>query len=212
MSGFLSFFVPKDRKFYPLFEKSASNLVEVTKVLTQLVNAGPEKRKELTKEVERLEHIGDSHTHEIFNELAASFITPFDREDIHALATAIDDIVDFIHGSVKRIELYNLQTITPEMIKLAELLEKQAAELSSSINELRNLKNTQKIKECSIRINALENHADDIFDMALGKLFESEKNAIELIKVKEILSALETATDKCDDAADVIDSIIIKHA
>lgn len=212
MAGILSFFIPQDRKFYPLFEKASGNLVEVSRSLINLVNSDAEKRKEYIKEVERLEHVGDSITHEIFNELGKNFITPFDREDIHALTTAVDDVVDFVHGSAKRIELYKLQNITPEMVKLADLIEKAAIELNNAILELRNLKNTGKIKESCVKINSIENHADDIFDMAVAKLFENEKNAVELIKVKEILSALETATDKCEDAANVIQSIIVKHA
>ncbi len=209
---FLKFFVPKDKKFFPLLEKASANLLTTAKVLRVMVNTADEaKRRELIKEIEHLEHIGDEITHEIFRELSLNFITPFDREDIHMLTSALDDIVDFIHGSAKRIELYKVTNFIPAIPKLAELIEKSAEELYTAINELRNMKNVGRIKEACVRINSIENHSDDIFDNAIARLFEEEKNAVEIIKIKEILSALETATDKCEDAANVIESIIVKH-
>jgi predicted phosphate transport protein (TIGR00153 family) len=213
MASIFDFFIPRDKKFFPLFERASGNLKAVSKVFVQMVNASTlDKRKELIKEIERLEHVGDAVTHEIFNELSANFITPFDREDIHELVSSIDDIVDYIHGSAKRMELYKVDNVTPSIIKLAELIEKSAEEINIAVAELRNMKNVTKIKEACVRINSIENHADDIFDMAVAKLFEEEKNAIEVIKMKEILSALETATDKCEDVANVIESILVKNA
>lgn len=207
------YFQPKDKKFFPLFERASSNLVDTSKVLVELVNASaPEKRRELFKEIERLEHVGDSITHETFQELSANFITPFDREDIHALVSSIDDIVDYVHGSVKRMELYKVENMTPPIIKLAELIQKSSEELHTAVKELRNLKNISKIKEATVRINSIENHADDVFDTAIANLFETEKNAVEVIKMKDVLSALETATDKCEDAANTISSILVKHS
>jgi predicted phosphate transport protein (TIGR00153 family) len=207
------YFTPKDKNFFPLFERAATNLLDTSKVLVELVNStNPEKRRELFKEIERLEHVGDSITHETFHELSANFITPFDREDIHALVTAIDDIVDYIHGSTKRIELYKVENMTPAIIKLSELIHKSAEEINIAIKELRNLKNITKIKEATVRINSIENHADDVFDNAIARLFEEEKNAVEVIKMKDVLSALETATDKAEDAADVINAILVKNA
>ncbi len=207
------YFTPKDKKFFPLFEKAAANATATSKVLVELVNtASLEKRKELFREIERLEHVGDNITHETFNELSATFITPFDREDINNLVSAVDDIVDYIHGASKRMELYKVEEMTPAIIKLSELILKGAEELEVAIDELRNLKNISKIKEATVRINSIENHADDIFDMAIAKLFEEEKNAVEVIKMKDVLSMLETATDKCETAANVINTILIKNA
>jgi predicted phosphate transport protein (TIGR00153 family) len=159
-----------------------------------------------------LEHVGDSITHETFRELSANFITPFDREDIHALISAIDDIADYIHGSAKRIDIYKVETMTPSIIKLSELIQKSSVELHNAVAELRNMKNINKIKEACVRINSIENHADDIFDMEIAKLFQEETNAIEIIKMKEVLYALETATDMCEDAANVLESILVKNA
>ena len=121
-------------------------------------------------------------------------------------------MVDYIHGASKRIELYKVEVITPEIIKLSELILRSAEELEIAVSELRDLKNIVKIKEATVRINSIENHADDIFDTAIAKLFEEEKNAVEVIKMKDVLSMLETATDKSEDAADVINAILIKNA
>lgn len=207
------FFQPKDKIFYSLFEKATANLMEISKALVEMVTTTSiDRRKELIREIERLEHVGDNITHETFNELSANFITPFDREDIHSLISAIDDIADYVHGSSKRIEIYKVENMTPAIIKLAELIEKSAEELHIAVVELKDMKNINKIKEACVRINSIENHADDIFDMAIAKLFDEEKNAIEIIKMKEILAALETATDKCEDAANSIESILVKNA
>lgn len=213
MAGIFSFFVPKDKKFFPLFEKASGNLKQISAVLVQMVNTtNADKRKEFIKEIERLEHVGDAVTHEIFNELSSNFITPFDREDIHVLVSSLDDIVDFIHGSAKRIELYKISEMTPAMIKLAELVQQGADELHNAVINLRSMSNSAKIREACVKINSIENHADDVFDMTIAALFEEEKDAVKIIKVKEILSALETATDKCEDAANAISSIMIKYA
>jgi predicted phosphate transport protein (TIGR00153 family) len=207
------YFTPKDRNFFPLFQKAAANATATSKVLVELVNSNnSDRRRELVREIERLEHVGDNITHETFSELSSNFITPFDREDIHNLVSAIDDIVDFIHGASKRMELYKVENMTPAIIKISELILKGTEELEIAISELKDLKNVTKIKEATVRINSIENHADDIFDIAIAKLFEEEKNAVEVIKMKDVLSMLETATDKCEDAANVINTILIKNA
>lgn len=211
LDGILQFLIPKDKKFFPLFEQATANLMRTSETLCTLVNASsPEKRKEAIREIERLEHVGDNLTHMIFNELGTNFITPFDREDIHELASVIDDVVDLIHGSAKRIDLYKIEEMSAPMIKLAELIMKGAQELNVAVCNLRNMKDISAIKEACVKINSLENHADEVFNNGIARLFEEEKDAVRIIKIKEILSALETATDKCEDAADVIHSILIK--
>ena len=213
MAGILQIFVPQDKKFFPLFEKASANLEAISKVLVEMVNASlPEKRKELIKEIERLEHVGDGVTHEIFNELSSNFITPFDREDIHSMVSSLDDIVDYIHGSAKRIEMYKLTEIPPAVPKLAELILQGAQELHIAVQHLKDIKKSGRIREACVKINSIENHADDIFDMTVAALFEEEKDAVKIIKIKEVLSALETATDKCEDAANAISSMVIKYS
>lgn len=213
MAGLLKIFIPREKKFYDLFEKAVTNLREGARTLVVMVETPTmEKRKELIRQIEHLEHIGDNITHDIFNELSSTFITPFDREDIHQLTSAMDDILDYIHGSAKRMELYKVDVITDEIVKLAELIEKSVIELEKAVKGLSNMKNRSVINEACVLINSIENHADDIFDSAIGKLFDDEKDPIRLIKYKEILSGLETATDKCEDAANVVKTILVKYA
>lgn len=206
-------FTPKDRKFFPLFEKSSANLVEAAKVLVKLSKStSAEERREFIIQIENYEHIGDSLTHEIFHELSANFITPFDREDIHSLTSAIDDVVDFIHGASKKMDLYKMNKNTNSIVRLSELILLSAEQVNAAVIALRDKKHIVRIKENLVKINSIENEADDVFDTEIAKLFETEKDAIELIKMKDILSSLETATDKCEDAANVIESIVVKNA
>ena len=212
-SGFLGFFSPNDRKFFPLFDQAAANLQEGGKAIYELLTCNePDMRIKLMRDIENIEHKGDEITHTIFKELGKNFITPFDREDIHRLVSAIDDVLDYIHGTSKRLELYKIKEYTHDMIKLAELIKIQTEDLRRAIFELKNMEKMRDITDSLVKINSIENHADDIFDNAVARLFEHETNAIELIKVKEILSALETATDMCEDAANVIESIVVKMA
>ncbi|MNK85195.1 putative pit accessory protein [compost metagenome] len=213
MSNIFSFFTPKDKKFQPLFEQAGSNVRRIAETLLVVVTADDiEKRKEAIKEVERLEHVGDDITHTIFIELSKNFITPFDREDIHSLASAIDDIADYIHASAGNIELYNVTNIGEPMVKLAELLVEMCTDLEKAIKELRSFKNIRVIADACVRINSAENQADYTCNLAIARLFEFETNAIELIKQKEVLQTLEIATDKCEDAANVLESILVKNA
>lgn len=213
LNSIFQYFVPKDRKFFPLFEKASGNLIHLGEALNELVNSSdPNRRAELTKKIEDLEHVGDDITHQIFLELGKNFITPFDREDIHALASAIDDIADFIHGSAARMSLYKVTDITAPFTKLAELILQGCIDLNKAVNELKNLKNIRLITDSCVRINSMENQADYVFDRAVADLFEYEQDTKLIIKYKEILSALETATDKCEDAANVLETILVKNA
>ncbi len=209
----LTFFVPKDKKFFALFAKASANVVEISKALTEFVNThSPEKRQELMKKIYDLEHVGDEITHEILIELSTNFITPFDREDIHYLATSLDDVADFIYGAAKRIQLYRLEEMTEPIRKLAEIIEKSANEINVAIYDLRSMDNIVRIKEACVRVNSLENHADDVFHTAIGDLFEREADAKRIIMYQDILATLETATDKCEDVANVIETILVKNS
>ncbi|MFN8277799.1 MAG: DUF47 family protein [Chitinophagales bacterium] len=209
----LTFFVPKNKIFFTLFTRSAQNLEATAKVFNELANTiNPVRRVELVKQINDLEHVGDDITHEIFIELSRNFITPFDREDIHALASALDDIVDYIHGSAKRLALYRIDESSQAMKQLAQILEDQAKEIVVAVTNMTSLDTTVRIREAIVRLNSLENHADDVFDGAIAELFETEKDAVQVMKLKEILSNMETATDKCEDVANVIESIIVKNS
>ena len=207
-----SFLVPKDKNFFKLFAQASDNLVEISKVFSEMANAPVEKRQELLKKIGDLEHVGDELTHQIFTELSTNFITPFDREDISYLASSLDDIVDYIDGSAKRIETYRIDEITPAMKKLCEIIEHSAKEIHIAVSNMKDMNNAVRIREAIVRINSLENHADDVFDTAIADLFDNEKDAIKIMKMKEILSNMETATDKCEDVANVIETIMVKNS
>lgn len=213
MNNIFSYFIPKDKKFFPLFEKSSANLMQMATLLNELVNSeNTPEREKMYKELEKLENHGDSITHQIYLELSKTFITPFDREDIHALASALDDIADYIHGSSNRMYLYNVTEMTEPVKKLAELVYEGCKEVNKAVNEIRNLKNIRVITDSCVRINSIENQADYVFDKAVGDLFDYEDDAKTIIKYKEVLSALETATDMCEDVANVMESILVKNA
>jgi predicted phosphate transport protein (TIGR00153 family) len=213
LNTIFQYFIPKDKNFFPLFEKASNNLIIMAELLNKAVNTkNVDDRLEIFKEIEAMEHIGDDITHQIYLELSKNFITPFDREDIHQLASAIDDVADYIHGSANRMNLYNVDHITEPIQKLAELILQAVIDLDKAIRELKNLKNKRAIADSCVRINNIENQADYVFDKAVGELFDYEKDAVKLIKYKEVLSALETATDMCEDAANVLESILVKHA
>ncbi len=213
LNSIVHYFTPKDRKFYPLFEKASENLIDIGEALNVLINnTNPEETENLYKEIERLEHVGDDITHQIFLEMSKNFITPFDREDMHSLASALDDIADFIHGSAARINLYKITDITPPLKKLAELILQGCIDVNTGVHELKNLKNIRLITDSCVRINSMENQADYIFDRAVADLFEFEEDAKTIIKYKEVLAALETATDKCEDVANVLETILVKNA
>ncbi|MBU6159170.1 MAG: DUF47 family protein [Bacteroidetes bacterium] len=210
----MKIFLPKDRVFYTLFEQVAETVVVMGKTLKDLVySASPEERERLLTQIEDLEHKNDEFTHNIFTELSRNFITPFDREDIHYLATSLDDIADYIFASSKKIVLYRVDpTQNNNIKKMSDLILQGAENIHNAIAELRNMKNMRKITDALVRINSIENQADDEFDAAILHLFATETDAKEVIKKREIFTVLEVATDKCEDAANVIESIIVKYA
>ncbi|MCA5005892.1 DUF47 domain-containing protein [Sphingobacterium bovistauri] len=213
LNSIFQYFVPKDKKFFPLFEQAGANLIDMAKLLKELVNSpNIEDRKSISKKLEDLEHVGDNITHQIHMELGRNFITPFDREDIHALASSLDDVADFIHGASNRIQLYKVDKPTEPMIELTDLILEATEHVAKALYELKDLKNIRNITDSCVRINSVENKADYIFDKAVADLFEYEKDAIMLIKQKEVLSAMEDATDKCEDVANVLESILVKNA
>ena len=212
-AGILKFFLPKDRVFYTLFENASENLEKLSVLLVKVVNE-PDfgKRTALIKEMEDLEHQNDEVTHNIFIELGKNFITPFDREDIHYLATALDDVADHIYAAAKKIMFYHIHQDDNGLRRFAELIELSAEQVCLAVKELRNMKNLRQITEAIVKINSIENQADDLFDQNIERLFAEVDDAKEVIKMREIYQVMEDATDKCEDAGNVIESIIIKYA
>ena len=213
LNSFLKLFMPKDRVFYDLFEKVAANVTIMGKKLRELVSEPDfDKRTAIINQLEDLEHANDDLTHNIFTELGRNFITPFDREDIHYLASALDDIADYIFASAKKINFYRVNPNDSGIQKLAEIIEQSASHVAGAVVELRNMKNIRQVTESLVKINSMENQADDVFDMSIERLFETEPDAKDVIKKREIYTVMEIATDKCEDAANVIESIIIKYS
>lgn len=204
-------FVPKDKKFFPLFEENAMNLVKGAEELVALMKCTDElQRADLIKRIKSIEKTGDSLSHKIFDELNRSFITPFDREDIHHLASTLDDVLDFINSTAQRIKLYKVHSLPVEFTNIAELVLQASQQILIAVKELPRVKESSVITTATIKISEIENQCDDIYHEILSHLFEQETNAVELIKKRDIIQALEKASDKAEDVADVIKSIIIK--
>ncbi len=209
----LKIFLPKDRVFYSLFEEVASTLVQMGDIFKKaLAEKDLSKRDAMLKTLEELEHKNDETTHRLFIELGSNFITPLDREDIHYLATSLDDIADYIWGAAKRIVNYQIDDQYNTLPAFAEIISKSIAAINTSIYGLRGMKNLRAITDACVIVNSLENDADDLLDSTMMKLFTANISAVELIKQKDIFQMLEVVTDKCEDAANVVESIIIKYA
>ncbi len=209
----MKIFMPKDRVFYTLFEQVADTMAKMGKVLKEVVKEPDfDKRAGLISQIEDLEHVNDDFTHQIFTELGRNFITPFDREDIHYLATSLDDVCDYIFATAKKINFYKVNPNDQGIQKMADLIEQGSEQIRIAVHELRNMKEMRKITEALVKVNSIENQADDIFDLSIERLFETEPDAKEVIKKREIYQVMEIVTDKCEDAANVIESIIIKYA
>jgi len=209
----MKIFLPKDRVFYTLFEEVSVTVVEMSHLLKKLLNEPSfENREQIFTQIEDLEHKNDDLTHKIFTELSRNFITPFDREDIHYLASSLDDIADYIFASAKKINFYRVDPMQGNFRKMGDLICQGTENIKNAITELRNMKNMRQITDSLVRINSIENQADDEFDAAILNLFATESDAKEIIKKREIFTVMEIATDKCEDAANVIESIIVKYA
>jgi len=212
LDQFIKKFLPRDDHFYVLLEESAQNLVKAGVELKKLPFCKKQsQRAETAKRIKDIEHDGDSITHNIFSELNSTFVTPLDREDIHELASALDDVLDHMDGCAHRFVMYKITRVPKAIPQLIDVLILSIQELKNGVHLLRNLNKTDLLEDTFKMVNEYENQADEIFDQAVADLFAKEKNAIQIIKLKEILVGLETATDKCEDAANVLEGILIKH-
>jgi uncharacterized protein len=213
LNSILKIFTPKNKIFYDYFEKVADNVVHMATLLQQLVKEPDvDKRTTIVVEIERLEHVCDDISHTIFTELSRNFITPFDREDIHYLASSLDDVADYIFASAKKINFYRINPQEEGIHKLTNLIAAGADQLKKAVYGLRDMKELRVITDALVKINAYENEADDIFDLSIDRLYEMEHDFKQFIKRRELYQTMEVATDKCEDAGNVIESIIIKYA
>ncbi len=201
--------IPRDEAFFVMFEKAAQNALEGAEVLKDLLDHFDDV-KEKARQIEEIEHKGDSLTHEIVRKLNTTFITPIDREDILALTSSIDDVIDLIHAAATRIMLYKITEPTPQAKELGFLILKSTRELHRGVTRL-STKMDEVFEHC-VEVNSLENEADRVCRDAIAQLFDQEKDPIYILKWKEIYETLETATDRCEDAANVLEGVALKNA
>ncbi len=200
--------LPKETKFFDLFEEMSSNLILGATAITDLLRDFQDTAG-YVKKIKDIEHRGDEITHTILIKLNSTFITPFDREDIHTLASSLDDVLDFINAAADRIILYKITAAPTAAYELAQIIVKQSESLARAVRNLEKLKDV--LPHC-VEVNRLENEADRVSREAIGRLFDTEKDPIALIKIKELLEVLETATDKAEDAANVLETVVLKSA
>ena len=207
----MAWFMPQDEDFFELFERAAGNAHEGAGLFIEFLQSfdGLEQR---AKRIKDIEHNGDKITHEVIDRLNRTFITPIDREDIHELACRIDDIIDLIDTCVNRMVIYKVRSSTPEALGLARCLHHATGLIVEAVDLLRDMKNGKRINEKCIAIQTQENEADRIMQTALESLFANSHDPIEIIKWKDLYEEIESATDRCEDVANVLDSIVLKHA
>ncbi len=200
---------PKDDKFFAMFREMTWNIIEGAELLKEMLDnyhdpVGSQIR------IKEVEHKGDSITHEIIKKLNKSFVTPLEREDIYALSGALDDILDLIDATAQRFVMYNVEKPTPQAKELAFLILKACQVISKGVSHLGG--KMEHISECCVDVNSLENESDRVCREAISQLFHEEKDPIQLIKWKEIYETLEKAVDKCEDAANILESVVLKNA
>lgn len=203
--------IPREEKFFELFVQQAENVAEGARQLKDLL----ENYTELDQKrmlIEKTESHGDEIAHTILEKLNTTFITPMDREDIHALTSALDDILDLIHATAQRLHLYRVKTVTPESCSLANIIVRATEETLALIRDLDKMKKPKFMKERWIEVNRLENEGDTVSRKAIAGLFENETNPIEVIKWKDLYERLESAIDKCEDAVNIVEAVCLKNA
>ncbi len=202
--------IPHETKFFDMFEEIAGNLVEGAKALADLLAHYDYERMPLAVEkIKEIEHRGDDMTHRILVKLNQTFITPFDREDIHLLVSSLDDVLDFIFAASDRLLNYKIAQPSPSAKVLAGIILKQAEELRKAVSLLN--KDGKLLAHC-VEVNRLENEADQVSREAIGRLFDNSSDPITLIKLKELLEILEEASDKAEDVANVLETVVLKNA
>lgn len=212
INNIFQFFIPKDKKFFPLFESATSKLVLLAESLHEALNVSKNEREGYFKKIDELEAQIEEINHQTHLELSRNFITPFDREDIHSLIKSIDTVADNMQGASSRMRLYQVEKITKSIRKLTEINLEACQQIAIAVAELKDLHNHKKIVEACKKINKLESKADVVFDKAVADLFENESDVKNIIKYKEVLSSLEMASDKCKSVSNILEQISVKHS
>lgn len=200
--------IPREVAFFDLFHKAAHNMIEGSRLLKSMMEHFDNPIEQACR-IKDVEHVGDVITHDIVRKLNQTFITPIDREDIHGLASAMDDILDLIEAVADRFVVFKVARPTETAIKLANILHQAAVAVGAGIDRLG--QPHADINECCVEVNSLENEADRITRDAISDLFENEKDPIAVIKWKEIYENFEEGTDRCEDVANILERIALKH-
>jgi len=200
--------IPRESKFFEMFAELSRNITEGARLLQDILQHSREADSRV-QQLQEIEHRADDITHSIITKLNQSFITPFDREDIHRLASSLDDVLDFVNAAAVRLNMYRIVDPPPASAELAGLIVQQSEELARGVSLLQNNQNV--LAHC-VEVNRLENEADRVSRKAIAELFEHEKDPIQLIKIKELYEVLENATDKAEDAANVLEGVALKSA
>lgn len=211
---FFSRLAPKESKFYPLLDQLSETLVKAADILvSSLPKSTPEEREETYRKIKDLEHEGDKLSQKILDELSSTFITPFDREDIHDLASSLDDVIDGINSCAERISLYNPRPISNSGRTIGDLIRQGANCLNRAVHELDRFRDKPKtLRECCVELHDIETQADIVYALFIKQLFEEEKDAIEIIKIKDIMETLEETTDAVDHVGKLLANLIVKYA
>jgi len=203
--------LPKEEKFFKLFAAQAAYNAKAVKTFKALVNDW-DPQSPAFDQLREIEHEADITTHEIYDKLNRTFITPFDREDIHQLASEMDDIVDIVQSICNRMRLYKIRNSSPDLVQMVDILDQAVDAICKAVAELQDAEKSRRVLDYCIEINRLENTGDHARDLALSKLFEGSPDPIEVLKWKEVYEVVETAIDKCEDIANTIESILVKQA
>ena len=200
--------IPKETKFFEMFAEMSGNLIEGARLMEQILADFKDVEARVQK-LKDIEHRGDDMTHQILVKLNQTFLTPFDREDIHRLAASMDDVLDYVYAAGERLVIYRITGAPNQAAQLAGFVVKQCEEISKAVVKLE--KHDHVLDHC-VEINRLENEADRVVRISIAQLFDSERDPIALIKMKELYELLETATDKAEDVANVLESVVLKGA
>lgn len=203
-------FIPKEFNFFDLFERQVGFAVDAAAYFKQVVSSG-QINEDVLQKIRDIEHQGDDVAHDIIAQLNKTFITPFDREDIYALAKELDDVVDMINTILGRMVVYKLSGVNENLVRFAAMIDDSVNALALAVKGMRNMKNYKSVLDACVEINRLENEGDSMRDMVLAELFEKEKDPIAVIKLKEIYQDAETLLDICEDVAHVVESILVKQ-
>jgi uncharacterized protein Yka (UPF0111/DUF47 family) len=206
LKDILNFFSPKDKTFFPLFDQATHKLTKLSEFLHEATNASKEEREVYFKKIDELEENIEKISHTMNLELSKNFITPFDREDIHALMTTIEDVSSNLQEASNRLRMYQVEKISKSIRKITEINLEACQLITESVKELKN------VFECVKKINKLDRKSDSVFEKAISDIFENETDVKNIIKYKEVLASLDKATDKCKSVARVLEAVAVKHS